>query len=212
MVSDDIEFLIRNVDTELTACPPVNPGLIEGVVVQAKDRFDVRVLAVAWCDTKPILAGTRSDIIVNKAYTIGWRERRSLKVVDFWRTRGCQDAVKEVRVPEDFSLVHSLKLDAWLAVFHFPQVRRMLGVPSYVLFPLDELVQFPQRTRDQHHNLSLGVPRFASSHKAGIVKRIEDRLIFFEDCLGLVSSVLPREVMVYVVVEEYNEVGYLLLL
>ncbi len=44
------------------------------------------------------------------------------------------------------------------------------------------------------------------------MKRIEDRLIFFEDGLGLVSSVLPREVTVYVVVEEHNEVGYLLLL
>ena len=44
------------------------------------------------------------------------------------------------------------------------------------------------------------------------MKGIEDRLIFIEDGLGLVSSILPREVLVYVVVEEYNEIRYLLLL
>ena len=72
-MSDNIELLIGNVDTELTACPPLNPGLIEGMVVQAKDRFDVRVLTVAWCDTKPTLVGARSDMIVDEAYTIRWR-------------------------------------------------------------------------------------------------------------------------------------------
>ena len=183
--------------------------------MQAKDGLDVGVLAVAWCDTKPTLAGARSYIIVNEAYTIGWRERRSLKVLNFWRIRGCQDAVKEVRVPEVFSSVNS---SGCVAVFHFRRVGRMLEGPlhyswnSYVLFSLDELIQFLQRTRDQHHNLSLGVPRFASSLKAGIVKRIEDRLIFVKDGLGLVSSVLPREVKVYIVVEEYNEVGRMSLL
>lgn len=125
--------------------------------------------------------------------------------------------MKEVRVPEELSLVHSFKAGR-VAVLRFRRVGRMLGGPlcwfgkSYVLLPLDELVQFPQRTRNQHHNLSLGVANFASSRKACIVKGIEDRLIFFEDGLGLVSSILPREVLVYVVVEEYNEVRYWLLL
>jgi len=82
---------------------------------------------------------------------------------------------------------------------------------SYALFSLDELVQFSQRTRNQHHNLRLSVPRLPSSCKAGIVKRIEDGLIFVEGGLGLFSSVLLREI-VYVVVEEYDEVSFLLLL
>ena len=56
-MSDDIKLVVGNVDTKVAACPPVNPGLIESVVVKTKYRFDVRVLAVAWCDTKPTLVG-----------------------------------------------------------------------------------------------------------------------------------------------------------
>ena len=84
-MSDNIELAIGNVDTELAACPPVNPSLIESVIMEAKDRFDVRVLAIAGCDTKPTLVGARRDVIVDEAGTIGWGERRSLEVLNFGR-------------------------------------------------------------------------------------------------------------------------------
>jgi hypothetical protein len=72
-VFNHIELVIGNANTELTAGPPVNPGLVEGAVVQAKDGLDVGVLAVTWCNTKPSLASACSDIIVNEADAIGRR-------------------------------------------------------------------------------------------------------------------------------------------
>jgi hypothetical protein len=80
----------------------------------------------------------------------------------------------------------------------------------YSLLSLDELVQFSQRTRNQHHNLRLGIPRLASSRKTGIAKRIEDGLILLEGGLGLVPPVLLRE-MGRVDVEEHDEVDLLVL-
>jgi hypothetical protein len=105
-VSNDIELVIGDVDTELAASPSFNPGVIEGVVVEAEDGFDVGVLAVAWCDTEPALVSAGCDIIVNEADTIGWRERRGLEVARLWRTRGRQDAMKEVGVPESIWSVY----------------------------------------------------------------------------------------------------------
>ena len=85
LVSDDIELMIGNADTELAAGPPLNPGLVEGAIVETTDGFDMRVVAVAWCDAKATLVGARSDIIVNEADTIRRRERRRPDVMGFRR-------------------------------------------------------------------------------------------------------------------------------